>query len=93
MRVVTLIKRLALPPSSSPISYKGDVKEPNGLFQKSKRHRPSYPSMGRHPFLLALRCRGMFRVEERLRLSDRNFYTDDVKSVWNPVRSADWLTE
>ena len=23
----------------------------------------------------------------------QKFHTDDVKSVWNPVRSADWLTE
>ena len=23
----------------------------------------------------------------------QKFYTDDVKSVWNPDRSADWLTQ
>ena len=23
----------------------------------------------------------------------QKFHTDDVKSVWNPVRSADWSTE
>ena len=37
MRVVTLIKPLALPPSSSPISYKGDVKEPNGTERKNRQ--------------------------------------------------------
>jgi len=35
-----------------------------------------------------------FREEERLRLSDRNSIDIDVvKSVWNPVRCADWSTE
>ena len=47
----------------------------------------------RQTFLLAHRRWRTFLEEERLRLSDRNFHTDDVKSARNPVRSANWWTD
>ena len=52
-------------------------------------------SLRKHPFLLALRRWGHFA---RRNVSDsatqrQKFHTDDVKSVQNPVRSADWSTQ
>ena len=35
---------------------------------------------------------GTFHQEEHLRLGDRKFHTDDVKSVQELVRSSDWST-
>ena len=32
-------------------------------------------------------CKGMSATPQQ------KFHTDDVKSVWNPVRSADWLAD
>ena len=36
---------------------------------------------------------GLFHEEKHLQFSETLFHADDVKSVQNPVRSADWLTE
>ena len=48
-------------------------------------------SLRKQPFLLALRRSGRFRggtsVTQR-----QKFHTDDVKSVRNPIISADWTT-
>ena len=35
----------------------------------------------------------MVHKEELLPLSDKKFHNDDIKSVWNRVRSADWSLE
>ena len=43
-------------------------------------------------FLLDHHRWGTFRKErkEKSVTQQQNFYTDEVKSVWNPVISADW---
>ena len=48
----------------------------------------SWLSLWKHPFLLALSSRGGTSATQR-----QKFHTDDVKSVRNPVRSADWSRE
>ena len=51
-------------------------------------------SLWKQPFFLApCRCMETFHGEELLRLSDKKIHNDDVKSVWNQVRSADWSME
>ena len=51
-------------------------------------------SLWKQPFFLApYRCMETFRGEELLRLSDKKFHNDDVKSVWNQVRSTDCSME
>ena len=51
-------------------------------------------SLWKQPFLLApCCCIEMFCGEELLRLSDKKFHNDDVKSVWNQVRSTDCSME
>ena len=48
----------------------------------------------KQPFFLApCRCMETFLGEELLQPSDKKFHNDDVKSVWNQVRSADWSME
>ena len=51
-------------------------------------------SLWKQPFFLAP-CHRMetFRGEELLPLSDKKFHNDDVKSVWNQVRSTDCSME
>ena len=51
-------------------------------------------SLRKHPFLLALRCWGHFAQRNICEsVTVEKFHTDDVKSVQNLVRSADWSTE
>ena len=42
--------------------------------------------------LSSLLAAGTFAQEERLRLREKKFHTDNVKSVWNLVQSSDWST-
>ena len=44
-------------------------------------------------FLAPCHCMDTFRGKELLRLSNKKFHNDDVKSVWNQVRSADCSME
>ena len=44
-------------------------------------------------FLTPCCCIEMVHKEELLPLSDKKFHNDDIKSVWNRVRSADWSLE
>ena len=70
--------------------------------QSSSRHTPgkvfdwsfALCSLWKLPFFLApWNCMETFRGEELLRLSDKKLHNDDVKSVWNQVRSADCSME
>ena len=46
------------------------------------------------PLFLASCCSmETFHVEELLWLSDKKFHNNNVKSIWNRVRSADWSME
>ena len=65
------------------------------IFWMSNNVTETRVSLRKHPFLLALRRWGHFA---RRNVSDsatqrQKFHTDDVKSVQNPVRSADWSTQ
>ena len=54
---------------------------------------PVRRSLRKHPFLLALRRCGRFARRNVCDSATEIPYSDDVKSVQNPVRSADWSTE
>ena len=57
-----------------------------------KRETTRKASLRKHPFLLALRRWGRF-ARRNVCDSATEIPTDDVKSVRNPVRSADWSTQ
>ena len=50
-------------------------------------------SLRKHPFLLALRRWGHFTRKKTSATQRQKFHTDDVKSIRNLVRSADWSTQ
>ena len=56
------------------------------------RFNPLKVSLRKHPFLLALRRWGVSSGGTSA-TQQQKFHTDDIKSVRNPVRSADWSTE
>ena len=59
---------------------------------KEKSHENEISSLRKHPFLLAFSAGDVLRGETSV-TQRHKFHTDDVKSVRNPVRRADWSTE
>ena len=85
-RYQSISNRLSLPPPPPP--SQAFPRHLAGVFLRIQC------SLWKQPLFLASCCSmETFHVEELLWLSDKKFHNNNVKSVWNRVRSADWSME